>query len=803
MLKTYFKIAWRNLVKHKAFALMNITGLSAGIAFVLLIGAYIWGELQVNKILHHNDRTYIVRSNWKVKDMGLDLTTPAPIGKALKENFPDLVEEYYHHDGIGSVVSKNDRHFREGLQPGDSTFLTVFGFPLLYGDAKTALNDPYSVVITENRALKYFGRKDVMGETLTIQSFSGSKQEFKVTAVLKDLPYNTITNFYQAKNEIFLSGSSLPFFGREQLFRDWNNNFMVNYVRLKKGVSPADLEKPVRQLLSLHTTATVQQNLDIYFTPLDKYYLQVNNGLPRRMILTLALVAFFILLMAVINYVNIFIGNSVSRLREIGVRKVMGSSRKQLIGQFLSESLVIVSIAVIFAMMLYPLLRPAFSNILGKPLPLLSAFPLYFLMVPVIIALLISLLAGLYPAFVLSLQPSIESLKGKLKTVKEKVVFRRSLITVQFVTAIVVFTGAIVIDKQISFSFNKNLGYDKEQIITADLPRDWSVKGVRHMETVRDQFITMPEVEDASFAYEIMDGASGGGGQLYKAAQDSSKAVLATGLQTDEHFADTYKLRMAAGKYLTSPGGNYDSSAIVINETAASALGWKNTHEAVGQLVKMQGQPLVMTITGVVKDFHFGSMHEAIRPVFISHVRLTTFYRHMSFRVRPGNAAATIAALEKKWNVLLPGSPFPYRFMDESLSRLYETELQMKKAAETATLLALVIMVLGVLGIVSLSIARRIKEVGIRKVLGASVLQIILLFMKEFGWVVLIANLIAWPVAWFLLNGWLHNFVYRVRVNIAPFLVVAIAVSLLVALVIALQTIRKAMENPVKNLRTE
>lgn len=790
-------------MKHKGFAVMNITGLSAGIAFVLLIGAYIWSELQVNKAINENDRTYVVQSKWKDPNLGAALTTPAPIGKTLKENFPDLVEEYYHHDGITSTVSKNDRYFREGLQPGDSTFLTLFGFPLLYGNAKTALNDPYSVVITENRALKYFGRKDVIGETLTIQSFSGSKQDFKVTGVLKDLPYNTITNFYRAKNEIFLPASSLPFFGRDAMFRDWNNVSIINYIRLKKGVKPSDLAKPFKQLIALNTGTIIKQNLELYLTPLNKHYLQTNNGLPLKMITTLALVAFFILLMAIINYVNIFVGSSVSRLREIGVRKVMGSSRKQLIGQFLTESFVIVSIAVIISLAFYPLLRPAFGNMLGKTLPLLSSFPAYYLFVPAFIAICISLLAGLYPAFILSMQPSIDSLKGKLKTVKEKLVFRRSLVTLQFVTAIIVFTGAVIINRQISFAFNKNLGYNKEHIITAELPRDWSRKGVQHMETVRDQFIDLPEIEDATFGYEVMDGANGYGGLLYKASQDSTTSVLTTGLQTDEHFVKTYQIQMAAGKYLTTAGGNYDSSLIVINEAAARALGWKNDDEALGQKLRLQGQPGDLVVGGVVKDFHFGSMHQAIKPLLIAHVRATTFYRYMSFRVRPGNVPATLAAIEKKWAQLLPGSPFSFRFMDETLARLYESELQLKKAAETATLLALVIVILGVLGIVSLSIARRLKEVGIRKVLGASVAQIVILFMKEFGWVVLIANCIAWPAAYVLLSSWLDSFAYRIPMNITPFVLVTVVVALLIAVAVTLQTIRKAMENPVKNLRTE
>lgn len=803
MLKNYFKIAWRNLARNKVYAAMNITGLAAGIAFVLLIGAYVYGELRVNESLNENDRTYVVRSKWEKPDMGLDLITPAPLAKALKENFPDLVEEFYHHDGIGSAVSAGDKLFREGLQPGDSTFLTMFGFPMLYGNAKTALNDPFSVVITESKALKYFGRKDVTGKPLTIQSFSGSKRDFIITGVLKDLPYNTITNFYQAKNEIFLSASSLPFFGRDALFRDWNNISIVNYIRLKKGVRPADLEKPVKQLLALHTTETTQKNLEIYFTPLNEYYLQINDGLARRMVLTLAFVAFFILLMAIINYVNIFIGNSVTRLREIGVRKVMGSSRRQLVMQFLVESFIIVAIAVSLSLCIYPFASPVFSNMLNRQLPALSSYPAYFMLLPVLLALLIALLAGLYPAFVLSLQPSIDSLKGKLKTVKEKLVFRRSLITVQFVTAIVVFAGAIIIDRQVSFSFNQNLGYDKVHIVTAALPRDWSQKGVQHMETVRNEFIMLPEVADATFGYEIMDGATGGGGILYRATQDSTSGIIANGLQSDEHFASTYRLQMAAGNYLTTPGGNYDSSYVVINEATVKALGWKNANDAVGDRVIVQGRPQVLTVSGVVKDFHFGTMHEAIKPIFISHVKSTTFYRYMSFSIAPGNVPATLNALEKKWAALLPGSPFEYRFMDETLANLYKTELQMKKAAQTANVLALMMVVLGVLGIVSLSVARRIKELGIRKVLGASPIQIIVLFLKEFGWISLIANCIAWPVAYLLLNNWLSNFAYRIPLTPVPFAIVTVALGLLIILVVSLQTIRKALENPVKNIRTD
>lgn len=803
MLKNYFKIAWRNLLKNKAFSLINIFGLSVGLAFVLLVGAYAWSELHVNSEIKDNDRTFILRSKWTSPDMGLDLTTPAPLAKTLKQNFPDLVEEYYHHDGITSILSHGDKYFKEGLQPGDSTFLSLFGFPLLQGDAKTALNSPYSIVITERKAKKYFGRSDVLGETLTVQSFSGPKKDFTITAVLKDLPYNTVTNFYRAENEIFLSSSSLAFFGRDASFESWANAAIINYVKLKKNVKPADLEKPIKQLLDLNTSDQVKQNLHVYLSPLNKHYLELNNGLAGKMMLTFGFVSFFILLMAVINFINISIGNSVTRLKEIGVRKVMGSSRKQLIGQFLTESFILTLFSVCFALVIYHFGSPFFSNITGKQIPVLSDFPVYYLGIPVLLSILVGLLAGIYPAFVLSLQPSVDSLKGKLKTIKDKLFFRRSLIAVQFTTAIIVFVAAIVIDKQISYSFNSDLGYDKEQVITASLPRDWTASGIQHMEMVRNEFKTLPEVANATFAYEIPDGANGFGSSVYKAAEDSTKAVVFAGMQTDENFASTYNIKVKAGNYLTTPGGLYDSSLVTINETAAKALGFTDITTAIGEKVRFTGSPQVFTVGAVVADFHFNSMHTAIQPIVINHVRFTQNYRYMSFKVKPGNVPATLAALQKKWAVLLPGSPFEFKFMDDTLASLYKTELQMKKAAEAATSLALIIVLSGVLGIVSLSIARRLKEVGIRKVLGASITQIVFLFIKEFAWIILIANCIAWPVAWLLLNNWLNGFVYRIQINLIPFIAVAAVVAALIGIIITLLTIRKGLLSPVKNLRTE
>lgn len=803
MIRNYLKIAWRNALKHKVFSLINILGLSIGIAVAFLVGAFIRQELLVNSNIRDNERVCLLVAQWKLSGLGLDFTTPAPLAKALKENYPQLVENYYHHDGISSIVSRGDQRFSESLQPGDSTFLNITGFPLLYGDATTAMDDPDALVITARTAIKYFGKTDVVGQTLNIQSFAGSKKDFRITGVLKDLPFNTITSFNTATNDFFLPASSLRFFGRDISFNDWNNVYIVNYVKLKEGVSPTSLQKPIEHLLQQHTPPGLYKNLSVSLSPVSQHYRKLNNNLAYRMIYTLAAVAAFILLMAMINFINISIGNSITRLREIGVRKVMGGLRKQLIGQFLTETTLFVSLSVVVALLMYHLARPFFIDLLGKEIPSITGFPLSFMIIPVGITLLIGILAGLYPAVVLSLQPSIASLKGKLSTIKEKVIFRRSLIGVQFITAIIVFVAAIVIDRQVNFFFKSDLGYDKEAVLTVRVPRDWTPKGVAHMTTVRNEFMRLKEISNASFAYEIMDGMSGSNtNNLYPAAKDSTAGIIAEGLTTDEKFAATYAVPVVAGSYFND-NGVYDSTNIVLNMTAVKQLGWNDAAAALGQHVRIAGDPRIYVVSGVVKDFHFGTFHSGIRPILVLPVQNKLVYRYLSFKLKPGNLQSSIEALQQKWSTLFPEAPFDYNFMDDALARWYKTELQMKQASRAATIISLLIVGLGILGIVVLNINRRTKEVGIRKVLGASVPQVMALFFREFTWIMVLANLVAWPLAWLLLNRWLADYAYRISIGVVPFLIVGSSLVLLVAAIIAAASTKTALDNPVKSLRTE
>ncbi len=801
MLKSYFKIAWRNIIKSRFYSAVNIIGLSTGIAFTLLIAAYVWSELQVNKHLKNADRQYIIQSKWKDPNMGYDLATLGPLAKELHDQYPGLVANYYRYDGITSNISKGEKSFRENIQIGDSTLFNMYGFSLLYGDVKTALNEPYAVVVTESAAKKYFGKTDVAGKTITIESFSGSKHSFMITGVLKNVFRNSVTDLVGGyPGNFYVSTSNLNFFGRNM---DWNNSSIASYVELQKGVKPTDLEKPIRQLVKQNTAGQVSANLTPYLVPLKEYYVKANNALVEKMIYALSCIAFFILLMAVINFINMSVSRSATRLKEIGIRKVLGGMRKQLIVQFLTESVILVFLATIVSVIIYSAARNFFSNVLGKDILSLSEFPSYFILYPVALALMVGLLAGLYPAFVLSAMKSVDSLKGKPATIKEKIWLRKSLVGLQFAIATVVFIGAIIISQQINYFFSQNLGYNKDYIVSAQVPRDWTAKGVQHMETIRNEFAGMPEIKNVSLSYEIPDGNNSGNSPIYKEGADSTTAITTQVLTTDGYYTSTYDIPMAAGVFYSPNDALTDSFKVVINETEAKAFGWKNPQDAIGQQLKFPGSNQLFTISGVTKDFHFGSMQQQVPPITFMQVKLNTVFRFLSFKIKAGNVNTTIDALQKKWNALMPGAPFEYAFMDDTLNKVYKNEIQLKKAAYTATILSLIIVLLGVLGLISLSIQKRTKEIGIRKVLGSSIPGIIVLFMKEFLWVIFIAVVVACPFAYYIMQSWLADYAYRVRVTAAPFIFSIIVLGIITSLLICLQTIKVALANPVNSLRTE
>ncbi|WP_080054677.1 ABC transporter permease [Spirosoma aerolatum] len=805
MLQNYLKIALRNLRQRRFYALVTLLGLTVGITFLLLIGNYIQGELAVNKTLRNVNQQYLIQSRWKEPTMGMDITSLGLLGPTLKQQYPTLVANYYRFYGVTAIVSNGDKHFREGIEVGDSTLLSMFGFPLMHGDPKTAMLAPNSIVITEAMAQKLFGRTDVLRRTLTVQTPLGGKQVFTVTGILQEPPRNSVLDLLPKRDQIFIPMRDVGYFTPKVGIDSWQNQYIPTYLELQPGVMADQLTKPLTDALTTYAPSGYKENLHAYLSPLSTLYLKANNGLVEKMVLTLSLIGVFILLMAVVNFINITIGMSATRLREIGVRKALGGIKSQLIGQFLTESLLLTAGATMLALGCHEIFRPMFANILERPIPsFISWSPLAYVAL-IGLVLLIAILAGSYPAFILSNLPSVESLKGKLTaSVQKGIGLRRALIVFQFTVAIFVFVGAMVIGRQVTYFFSKDLGYTKDQVLTvASVPRDWSPAGVQRMEGIRNQLARVPGVSDVSFSFIVPDGRSSGSGQVFRHGQDSTKAATIEVLTSDERFAQTYGLRLHSGQFFNANGGGYDSTEVVLNESAVKALGWKDPANAIGQQVRFYGGGYPLKIGGVLKDFHFNSLHQAIKPIIFINVRSNPVYRYFSFRLKPGQLPQTVDAIGQEWARLFPDAPFEYSFMDDTLQKLYQIEMQLQKASRLATTLALIIVLLGVLGLVSLNVTRRTKEIGIRKVLGANTIGIVNLFIKEFALILVIANLIAWPLAYYLLHDWLAHFAYRIDLSWAPFVFVAAILALLTSLVVSAQAVRAALANPIKSLRSE
>jgi ABC-type antimicrobial peptide transport system permease subunit len=798
MLRSYIKIAWRHICKNWFHSSINVLGLSIGLGLSFLIAGYVWNELRVNDDLKNASSQFIIQSKWKNPDMGYEIATLAPLAKALKEQYPGLVANYYRYDGVTSNVSKGDKVFREGLQVGDSTFLNMYGFDLLYGDERTALSQPFSVVLTEEKARKYFGKTDVVGETITIESFSGTKHDFLITGVMKTPVENSVTQLSTGYyNEFYIPAASIGFFGRN--LDQWENAYIAGYIQLQKGVQPEDLQKPMEQLIRQNASPQTAANLTPYIVALKDYHLKKEKGLVIKMLLTVSFIALFILVMAVINFVNVSISKSSTRIKEIGVRKVMGGLKNQLVQQFMIESIVLVFIATLIALAIYTLSGSFFSEIIGKQLPRLSSFHVSFLLVPLILTIVIGCLAGVYPALVLSNLKAVDSVKGKLTSIKENILFRKTLVGFQFFTASIVFAGVLIITKQINMFFGNSLGYDKELIISAQVPRDWSEAGIQRMQMIKNELATLPQVRSVSLSWSIPDGAGIGSLPVYTKGKDSTQALPTEAMVTDENYIHTYSIPIQAGRFFSD---RRDSASLVLNETAAKALGWKNVHDAIGEQLFLPGNSSG-TIIGVTKDFHFGSMQEKIKPMTFVHTDASNMYRYLSFKLKPGDITGSLETIQKKWSALLPGSAFEYRFMDETLARLYRSEMQLKKAAQLATVLAFVIVMLGIIGLISLNLQKRTKEIGIRKVLGASAFHISYLFLKEFLPAILISGLVSIPVAAFIMQGWLDDYDYRISLTAQPFLIAITVLGLLTIFLIIIQITKTVMENPVKSLRTE
>ncbi len=797
MLKNYLVIALRHLQRHKLFSAINILCLAIGITFSMLIGVYIVNQKNVNASLRNAGNQYFIKSNWKVKNMGLPVTTVGPLAKELKEKYPQLVANYYRFTPITNVVSAGDKHFKESLAICDTTLVSMYGFTLLHGDPEHAFRNSSSAVITEAMAVKLFGTTNAIDKVISVSNTTSGKQDFVVSAVLKTMSFNSVNNsidpggynvFVPFEGNQYFQGGSQP--------DSWDNIYNVGLIEFTEGASPAAVNEASQQLLSQHLPDNLKGLLQPEFVPLKEYYLKDNNGAVQKMILVLSIIAVFILLMAIINFININIGTSSYRLKEIGLRKVFGSARKQLIFQHLTESFVITLFAAVLSVFFYEMMRPVFDQVLNVRLDRFWDFGMMKIGLLIVLVMLIGFVAGIYPAFVLSSTKIINSVKGKITNATGSLLLRKGLLVVQFSLAIFIFIGALNVSKQVSYFFNKDLGYNKEQllVITA-FPKQWDSAGVQKMQIIKDGLKELAVVKEASLSFEVPDRIPPATIDLIPVG--ASKQIIVPFITVDEDYASTFGLHAKEGDFFAKNKSVTAKSDIVLNETAAKEL-----NAAVGGLIKMPDGTEFL-VKGIVKDFNYSSFQQAIGPLAFIHVDAFMQYRYLTVKLQPGDLSKAVEQVKAKWKALSPTSPFEYTFMDDRFQALYNSELQLKKATNVATILNFLIVLMGIFGVVAITLAKRNKEIAVRKVLGADVRNVLLLFIKDYAGLILVANIIAWPLAYIVTDNWLQNYNYRIGQSIYSYLTVGLLVFIVAFLLVTAQCLRTATSNPVKSLRSE
>jgi ABC-type antimicrobial peptide transport system permease subunit len=797
MLKNYFLIAFRHFTKHKLFSAINVLCLSIGITFCMIIGVYVLGQRGVNHDLRHAQDQYYIKTVWKEKDMGTDITSISPLAKAIKEEYPGLVANYFRYNPVTNVVSYGDRHFKEDISICDTTLVSMYGFPLLQGDKAHVFTNNSSAVITEKFAKKLYGTTNALGKRLSIQTTSaGITQEYTVSAVLKDIPYNTVTHLLNDTYSVYVPTTGNQYYSIGDPSVGWDSPNEVSFIEVKPGVKPQAVIDALNRLIKKYSSDFIWKNLSATAVPVKDYYLKNNNGSVNKMITILSMIALFILLMVVINYVNINIGTSTYRLKEIGLRKTFGSVKKQVIGQFLLEAIILTFIAAVFSVFLYQLLIPVFSKVLNTTLKPFWQFTAKEYLQLTLLITCIGLLAGIYPAFILSSTNLIQAVKGKVDSAKGGLGLKRALVVVQFSLAILVFICALNLSKQVTYIFNKDLGYNKDQLLVISaLPKRWDSVGVLKMETIKKDLLQIPQVKSATLTFDLPENTPFGRIIIYPPGAGKEKQVNLPISNADEDYAKTFGIKLKAGSFFDPSGGG-----LVLNETTIKQLGLTNEN-AVGQQIGTPVGPA--TISGVIGDYNFSSMQDKIGPVGFAHVKFGKSYRYLVVKLNTNNVTKTLDEIKAHWRSMSPNAPFDYTFMDDKFAAIYRSELQLKTAADVATVLNLVIVLLGILGVVAFTLNKRMKEIAVRKVLGANAGSIILLFLKEYAWLLIIANVIAWPLAYMTTEHFLQNFAYRVQQNIFPYILVLVSVAAMAFVLISLHCAKTAIANPVKSLRTE
>lgn len=810
MLKNYLKVAWRNIVKNRTFSIINVAGLAIGLACFILIAMYVMDEISYDKYNVKADRIYRVNSDIRFGGTDLKLAVCSdPMGATLKKDYPQVEQYTRIYASSGSKLIKKGDVFinEERVAHADSTFFDVFTLPAISGNTNTALNEPNTVVITESSAKKYFSTVDAVGKT--IETNDNNKTVYKVTAVIKDIPRNSHFNF-----DFIFSMDNVDY--------GWGNYLSHNfqtYVLLKPGTDYKAFGQNFIQVIDKYILPQAKQfmqvssmdefrktgnKLEYSLMPLTDIHLRserfpelgVNSSI--QYVYIFSAVAIFILLLACVNFMNLSTARSANRAKEVGIRKVLGTEKKSLISQFLTESTLMVFIGLLLAIALVWLSVGYFNNISGKSLSIATLFQPGYLLFLLLLPIVVGALAGVYPAFFLSSFRPIAVLKGKINKGFSRNYFRSSLVVFQFFTSIVLIIGTIVVFRQLNFIQNKKIGFNKDQLLV--------INGTGALGNGQDAFknevAKMSGVKAASFAGYLPVSNSSRNDNTFstEAVMNEKNGFNMQVWNIDYDYIPVMGMEMLKGRNF-SPDFGGDSSGLIINEATAKVIGFddpigKKLYTTDGNA----GNTQALTIVGVVKNFNFESLRQNISPLCF---RLGYNKWATAFKVSAADVQSLIKNIEAKWKTMAPGMPFNYQFLDEAFDNMYRAEQRIGKVALSFAILAIFIACLGLFGLATYMAEQRTKEIGVRKVLGASVSNIVSMLSKDFAKLVLVAAIIAFPVAWWAMNKWLQDFAYRINIGWWIFIVAA-AITLLIALcTVIFQAVKAAIANPVKSLRTE
>ncbi len=796
MFKNLLRVSLRNLARDKWYSLLNILGLTLGITFSLFLIFYVKDELSFDRFHEKADRIYRINSYIKEpdKDTMHWAITQYPLGPVLKKDFPE-VEEAVRFVSNGKVMYRNgdNRFYIEKVYVVDSNLFRVFTYPLLEGDPNTALVEPNSMVLTESIADKYFGKHfGIVGKTLI--DIKG--KPFKITGVLKDPPENSHIRF-----NILISNSTLP----KDFADNWGGFGMITYVLLRPHSDPWAFQRkllPYYDKYMASIFAEYKVKIHYQVQPITSIHLHSDyQGEPEDVgsmtyIYTFSAVALFMLLIACINYMNLTTARSARRAKEIGIRKVTGSSKRQLVLQFLMESTICALLALLISLGLIALLLPSFNTISGKHILFGSLFRPDTLGILLCIIVFVGLAGGSYPAFYLSHFNPISVLKGSLSKSSSNATLRRVLIVLQFTISMTMLICTLVVYKQLQFLRRIDLGFDKAQVVTLAANTGQDISG--KLQSFKDELASVPGVLSVSTG-QSFPGANNNGFNLYRIeTKDGYTSKGIDNYAIDENYFKTLGIKLVKGRNFTGLPDTLRS--IIVNENMVKTFGWGN--DPIGKKIKFPGDTssFYLQVIGVVKDFNLKSLYSPIEPLLF-------FYnpnnRNLQVKLDGKNIPASLAGIEKNWKTLFPDLPFAYKFLDQNFDSQYEADQKRGKIFSAFSLLTVLITCLGLLGLISYITEQRSKEISIRKVMGAELSQIIPLLTRNFVFLVGLSCLIAFPVAYFFMNKWLKIFHYNTGITVSPFVFSALAVLFITLLTVMYHTVRAAMANPAKSLRTE